>query len=407
MSFAVNVVAPTREEAERQILDEAPALRVMRCREVDFTGIPPLSSGPRPIHWVVLVEHTNAAEDARRSTQGDPEVACEREMRQMYLKMAIDPQMLVESVIEQFACPACEAQTSFELPPPREIRYPIRRQCEDCRAPLERHRDRAWERAAPAPTRSQDCIFCGAKADSMEHLVPAWISKQLGIKDFLSERDAFIVGGIARRRQPISFASHRAEVFCDECNGHFKALEDRVIPLLVPMAKGMAMGLDLAIQQLLALWATKTAIALLAGTDGLGEVVPVSHRRAIRDDAEVARDVFVGFFRWAGGPIVATGSPSLRSETDHHEAYGAILTFARVGFYVVGLRDSLQGHEAIDGDGPQVRQFWPPMNRLITWPPLPGLDNTRLPHLLSLAPIRRRDVRTGVAPSGTAVLLSR
>jgi hypothetical protein len=359
MPFAVNAVAPTREEAERQVLDEAPALRVVRCRRVDFTGIPPLSSGPWPIHWVVLVEHTDAAEDARRPTEGDPEVACEREVRQMYLKVAIDPQMLVESVIEQFACPACEAQISFELPPSRETRYPIRRQCEKCRRPLKRRRDRAWERAAPAPMRSRDCIFCGAEADSMEHLIPAWISKRLGIKDFLSERDAFILGGIARRRQPISFASHRAEVFCDGCNTHFKSLEDDVIPLLVPMAKGMAMGVDLASQQLLALWATKTAIALLAGTDGLGEVVPASHRRAIRDDAEVPRDVFVGFFHWAGGPIVATGLPSLRSETDRHEAYGAMLTFARVGFYVVGLRDSLQGHERVDGDGPQVRQFWP------------------------------------------------
>jgi hypothetical protein len=177
--------------------------------------------------------------------------------------------------------------------------------------------------------------------------------------------------------------------------------------LLVPMAKGMAMGLDLTSRQLLALWATKTAVALIAGTDGLGEVVPIGHRRAIRNDAQVPRDVFVAFFRWAGGPIVATGSPSLHSETDHHEAYGAMLTFAQVGFYVVGLRDSLASHEIIDGDGPQVRQFWPSVDRLITWPPLHGLDNTRLPRLLSFAPIRRRDTRTSVGPGGAAVLPSR
>jgi hypothetical protein len=125
MPFAVNAVAPTREDAERQVIGEAPALRVVRCRRIDFTGLPPMLSGPRPEHWVVLVEHTDPAEDARRSLHDDPETACEREVRQLYLKMALDPQLLVTSVMERFACPACEAEVSFELPPPRETRYPI------------------------------------------------------------------------------------------------------------------------------------------------------------------------------------------------------------------------------------------------------------------------------------------
>lgn len=390
MPFVVTAVAPSREEAEHQVLAEAPGLRVVRCRKIDFAGLPPLSSGPRPVHWVVLVEHTDPAEDAKRSSHDDPETACEREVRQLYLKMALDPEMLVTGVIEQFACPACESELSFELPAPRETPYPIHRQCGSCRALLERGRSGPWTRRAPAAKRSRDCIFCGARADSMEHLIPAWISKRLGIKDFLSERDAFIAGGIPRRTQPISFASHRAEVFCERCNSHFKVLEDDVIPLLVPMARGMAMGLDLASQGLLSLWATKTAIALLAGTDGLGDIVPTSHRRVIRDEAQVPDEVFVGFFRWAGGPIVATGSPSLRSETAEHEGYAAILTFAQVGFYVLGLHDSLPPQEMIAGDSLPVRQFWPPMNQLIAWPPLLELDNRRLPDLLSLAPVSRR-----------------
>lgn len=36
------------------------------------------------------------------------------------------------------------------------------------------------------------------------------------------------------------------------------------------------------------------------------------------------------------------------------------MTFAQIGFYVVGLRDILPPHEMIDGDGPQVRRFWAP-----------------------------------------------
>lgn len=389
MPFAVNAVALTKEDAERQVLAEAPALRVLRCRRIDFAGLPPLSTGPRPVHWVVLVEHTDPDEDARRSVHDDPETACEREVRQLYLKMALDPQMLVTGVIERFACPACETEISFELPAPRETRYPIQRQCESCRAILERDRSGPWRLRVSAAKRSPDCIFCGAKADSKEHLIPAWISKRLGIKDFLSERDAFIAGGLPRRTQPISFASHRAEVFCEGCNAHFKSLEDAVIPLLVPMASGMAMALDRASQQLLSLWAAKTAIALLAGTEGLGDIVPTPHRRAIRDEAQVPGEVFVGFFGWSGGPIVATGSPSLRSETAERDGYAAILTFAQLGFYVMGLRESLPPEEMIAGDSLPVRQFWPATNQLVGWPPLVRMDNTHLPGLLSLAPVRR------------------
>jgi hypothetical protein len=346
-------------------------------------------SGPRPEHWVVLVEHTDPAEDARRSLHDDPETACEREVRQLYLKMALDPQLLVTSVMERFACPACEAEVSFELPPPRETRYPIQRQCDRCRALLQRDRSGPWKLRGPAAKRSHDCVFCGTRANSKEHLIPAWISKRLGIKDFLSQRDAFIAGGLPRRTQPISFASHRAEVFCDGCNTHFKTLEDEVIPLLVPMAKGMAMALDYVSQQLLSLWATKTAIALLASTDGLGDVVPAGHRRAIREEARVPDEVFVGFFGWSGSPIVATGSPSLRSETAEHKGYAAILTFAQVGFYVIGLSERLPPSEMIAGDSLPVRQFWPLSNQLVGWPPLVRLDNAQLPSLLALAPIRR------------------
>jgi hypothetical protein len=403
MPFAVNAVAPTQEAAERQVLDDAPALRVLRCRRIDFAGLPPLSSGPRPEHWVVLVEHSDPVEDAKRSVHADPETACEREVRQLYLKMALDPQMLVTGVIETFACPACEVEITFELPAPRETRYPIHRQCGSCRALLERERSGPWRLRGPAAKRSPDCVFCGAKANSKEHLIPAWISKRLGIKDFLSERDAFIAGGIPRLTQPISFASYRAQVFCDGCNTHFKSLEDAVIPLLVPMAKGMAMGLDRASQQLLSLWATKTAIALLTGTDGLGDIVPARHRRVIRDEARVPGEVFVGFFGWSGGPIVATGSPSLRSETTECDGYAAILTFAQVGFYVMGLRGSLPHRGMIAGDSLPVRQFWPATNQLIGWPPLVRLDNTRLPDLLSLAPLRR----AGDAPAGVAEILGR
>jgi hypothetical protein len=96
------------------------------------------------------------------------------------------------------------------------------------------------------------CIFCGAPADSKEHVIPGWISKRLGIKTFLRQTSAG--GRVVPQKRPISFASHRKRVFCAAWNTHFKHLEDAVIPLLVPMARSFQLALDSESQQLLALW---------------------------------------------------------------------------------------------------------------------------------------------------------
>jgi hypothetical protein len=140
-----------------------------------------------------------------------------------------------------------------------------------------------WEIAPPKSDDVRTCVFCDTPADSYEHVIPAWISKRLGIKTFLSADDAFVTAEALRRRQPISFANYRARVFCSGCNEHFKHLEDAVIPLLVPMARGMTLSLDVQTQTQLALWAHKTAIALCAAGSDTQVAVPQQHRTAIRD----------------------------------------------------------------------------------------------------------------------------
>src|SRR5712691_7751467 len=52
----------------------------------------------------------------------------------------------------------------------------------------------------------------------------------------------------SRRKQTISVASHRERIFCKQCNGHFKHLEDEAIPILVWMAKGQAISDSLTAQ---------------------------------------------------------------------------------------------------------------------------------------------------------------
>jgi hypothetical protein len=117
MPRGVMAIAETRDEAERQVFGAAIQVRILRSREIDMGGLPPLQ-GPLRRHWVVVVEHPDPDEEAKLPQHEDPETHCERETRLMYLKLAVDPMLLVTGSVEQFACPACAASIEIKLPPP-------------------------------------------------------------------------------------------------------------------------------------------------------------------------------------------------------------------------------------------------------------------------------------------------
>lgn len=237
------------------------------------------------------------------------------------------------------------------------------------------------------------CIYCGMKANSREHAVPAWIARRLSVRDFLDPQTA-LTHRVAPRKQPISFASHRARVLCAACNTHFKHLEDAVIPLLVPMAKSRIVSLGREHRALLALWAAKTAAALIAATSPeLREAVPVEHRRCVREDAKPFGESWIGYFPWRGNALIAGGVATVDAGRGaSYEAYLSILAFAEIGFVVTGFMAPLSPIDVLDGDKPSLIRFWPPRPGLVHWPavgpPLrPGDD---VAALLSTAPLRRR-----------------
>jgi hypothetical protein len=391
MPRGVATVAETRQEAERQVLADAPHMRVLRCREIDLTGLPPLRTGPIPRHWVVVVEHLDPNEEAKLPQHDNPEAHCEREVRLAFLKLATDPKLLVTGEIEQFACPACGEPIRLEMPPAGQRRARTGTACPSCRAPLKRASESdPWAVAPRKPTTARRCVFCDAKADSYEHVIPEWISKRLGVRDFLSADGAFVAAGAERPTRPISFASYRSRIFCAACNTHFKHLEDAVIPLLVPIARGFTLRLDSDTQALLALWAHKTAIALVAATPIESDAVPEPHRRAVRDRGSAGTDTWVAFFAWHGSPVLGTAKMQLVDRALPHaprSGYLAFLTFAQLGFAVIGVTEPLRAHETIDAELPPLARFWPQRAQLQPWPPRP-VDNRVLPALLSFVPIR-------------------
>lgn len=386
MARGVMAVAETQGEAEDQVLDGHPQIRVLRSREINLDGLP---GKPLPKHWAVVVEHRDPEREAELPQHEDPEEEAERSARQTYLAMSMHPEMLISGSIEQFACPACGKEIRIELPAPREKKDSGHADCPECGKHLCRaETPSGWEVFRPPAKAAPQCIFCGAKADSREHAIPAWIANRLGVKDFLSPDETVIVGR-SPRKQPVSFASYRARIFCSACNTHFKHLEDSVIPFLVPMARGLTLSLDQSSQALLALWADKTAMALIAADLSQEGVVPSDHHRAVRE-GRVADNTWIGFFSWTGRPMLKTGSGVITGPdptSEPRDSYAAMLTFAGIGFYATAITDPL-GKERIDGEPPPVAQFWPPKHHFIHWPPPIRADSRILPTLMNWVPLR-------------------
>jgi len=104
MARGVSVIAESQVEAEAQVDKAQYQVRTIKCREIDLRGLPPLASGPIPRHWVVVTEDLTPELEAERPQQDNPEEECERQVRQMYLALATDLELLVTGTQEGFDC---------------------------------------------------------------------------------------------------------------------------------------------------------------------------------------------------------------------------------------------------------------------------------------------------------------
>ena len=238
------------------------------------------------------------------------------------------------------------------------------------------------------PNPYPSCIFCGAKADSHEHAIPKWISKRLGIKAQMYGE----ARGLAPPRHAISFASHRPRIFCAPCNKHFGLLEEAVAPLLERMAKGYPLAVGTETRRLLALWAAKTAMALLAAHD-LRDLVPQEHRDTVRYDGRAPEAMWVGYFHWRGDPLWYVTEGNLARSTQYPanagNTYGVVLTFAQVAFSAVGFPRGVPTGWRLDSRGRcPALQFWPLRPGLWSWPPEnEETDATAITDVASFSPL--------------------
>lgn len=221
------------------------------------------------------------------------------------------------------------------------------------------------------------CIFCERKASSKEHAIPAWIAKRFDLKgEFLGEIEVIHT---EPRKQHVSIASHRAMVFCDACQRHFKVLEDRVCDLLTSMARREPLRLDAEQQAMLARWGAKTAYALIAcerRPDGSRRVdeIPIEHRWPVRWGQTPAH-IYVAYANYGEEPVRLTvGTPTLDDAVgnDARRTYNAVLAFGQVLLKVFSVfepaEDDQFGFPLHEGN-PVFGQVSPARSPEIVWPP--------------------------------------
>jgi hypothetical protein len=239
----------------------------------------------------------------------------------------------------------------------------------------------------PHPNPYPRCIFCDAKANSREHAIPAWIGKRFGMRAVkLSPIYTFNLQHL--RKQPVVFGSHRERICCKGCNEHFKYLEDDAIPVVEWMARGKSITLGTAEQDVLARWGAKTGYALIAAEKDFRELLPVEHRRMLRDEGKVHPLTWVGYASWNGSAHKHGGDHSLsgRPEEPTVRSYGAILTFAQLAFKVFGLYAPVPRHTLLF-DTASLKQVHPPLDRPIAWPLWPPASDANIQSMAELPTI--------------------
>lgn len=107
---------------------------------------------------------------------------------------------------------------------------------------------------------SNECIFCGGRPLSKEHVWDNWMKQYIPRDLPTTETYSAIVHQTHKESkaysQPGDPHSRRLRVVCEPCNsGWMSRLQERAKPLLIPLIKGDSTTLDLETQHVVSAWA--------------------------------------------------------------------------------------------------------------------------------------------------------
>lgn len=223
------------------------------------------------------------------------------------------------------------------------------------------------------------CVFCGAPGNSVEHVIPKWLSKgpREGIPGIYQKSILVDLDGTIRRDVRYRFGELTVKCVCRDCNSNWmNDLEEGVQPFLVPLILGtdeFVVILDRQMQSDLAAWAMKT-IMMFSFTNPKEHhgVIPAAdfaylyRYRRLSTRRMIARAFHM--------PVRAYGTDEevlfewhLRKSVKPKGIVG-FLRLGHFGIQVCSMR--LPGDRRLDKfeESPNAMPFWPPAERWV-WPP--------------------------------------
>ncbi|RST25311.1 hypothetical protein EF908_00350 [Streptomyces sp. WAC04770] len=221
------------------------------------------------------------------------------------------------------------------------------------------------------------CVFCGARANSKEHVVPQWLTRQIPTAARTADESwgRYDDGGNLHMLPPRKAGTTTVKCVCTSCNsGWMSSLEAGVQPFLYDLMIGeRTLSLSTEQQGVLAAWALKTLMMLVqtqpekyrsaisaADHTLLGQNHRLSTRRMIARAFHVPVPGDESSCTWVEGMVRKTIKP-----------YRGFIGLLRIGTFAVRITSlNMPGGMEIAPMAPlpHSEPLWP-VQQMWSWPP--------------------------------------
>jgi len=227
-------------------------------------------------------------------------------------------------------------------------------------------------------------MFCKGQASSREDIWPQWLTKRFPLSD-ASRMEAERGGhklGMWQKKTPKLLP---ARCVCGNCNsGWMSRLEVEMKPIVESILDEQLRVLDVSSQAVIAVWATKTAMALEALHPERVFFYSENERQNTRAVSAIPERTSIWIAKCVNQPNIYSAGKDLRTAPGDNEAkaYVTTMAFGSLAIQVASIRALANLPQEIQitydsREGPWDKillQVWPITPYSQQWPPSYGLD---------------------------------
>ncbi len=228
------------------------------------------------------------------------------------------------------------------------------------------------------------CMFCQEQASSREDIWPQWLTKRFPLSD-ASRMEVERGGNKLAMWQSKTPQLLRSRCVCRNCNsGWMSKLEQEMKPIVDSILDEQLKALDVSSQAVIAVWATKTAMALEALYPEREFFYSEIERQYMRAARAIPERTSIWIAKCVNQPNIYSAGKDLHTAPgdDGVKAYVTTMAFGSLAFQVVSIRTLANLPREIpitydSREGPWdniLLQVWPIIPYSQQWPPSYGLD---------------------------------